>query len=105
VTSPVEFWPGAIANPSEKSVVGLAAVRTVPASGFDLVMINGDPPLLLKRMVTASWVRPDEEPISIWVVQPSAGTAQSGIESQPPSLVDLSRSATGAVSPDPVKMM
>jgi hypothetical protein len=65
------------------------------------VITRLDPPLLVKRIVWRSEPAPGSVPISTWVVQPSAGIAQSGIVSHPPSLVACSSSAIGTVAAVP----
>lgn len=84
--------------------MGFVAPRNDPVGGLDFVMIRLDPPLLVKRMVLSIELGPIAVPISTCRVQPSAGVAQSGIWSQPPSFVDASRSAIGAVFAAPVRI-
>ncbi len=48
-TEAVVEAPGTIDRPSEKSVFGAVAPSTVPSSGLDFVIVNAEPPLLVKR--------------------------------------------------------
>jgi hypothetical protein len=48
-TAAVVEDPGTIDKPSEKSVLGAVAPRTVPSRGLDFVIVNAEPPLLVRR--------------------------------------------------------
>jgi hypothetical protein len=51
-TEAVVEVPGTIDRPSEKSVFGAVAPSTVPSRGLDFVIVNAEPPLLVRR----SWI-------------------------------------------------
>lgn len=65
MTAAVVDEPAEITSPSDKSVSGFSAPRTVPTGGFDLSTIRSDPPLFVKRMTISVVVRPVDVPISI----------------------------------------
>jgi hypothetical protein len=80
---------GGIDNASVNSLSGFSAKITPPIGGFDLSTVRADPPWLVKRSTTLVLVRPDDVPISMYVVQPAAGDEQSGIVVQFVGLVLL----------------